>query len=411
MSGADNIFKYITTGRKILGEESKKFTMLEYLQKSTGVFNGEGTLDKEEVKAMKERLKENKGNLWHGFISFDKEHSEQIDDPEKCIALIKQTFGQFFKDAGFNPANMDLMCALHLDRPEHLHIHFVFWEKTADVKNKRAAGYYYRKKGKIPMTVIDKMTERLNAYTIDDNLAKKRQKVVEELTRTSNEYDNAHINDIVRNWLKELAEELPKDKPLWYASKDMEKYRPKIDMAAEWLIDMDEKTREADQAFRKELREKGQKLKEIMGNYYKEREKREVRNVQNMEGFTEMGDGLKTLHTIDALEWDYRRRLGNIVLRKVRQIQRQTYKRNPRRKYKANDKALKRSLAISARKVRGVMDGLFSSVAELFSPETQNYHNCLREIEEEMQAEYEKENRPQETEQPTKINGKWSWGK
>lgn len=191
----------------------------------------------------------------------------------------------------------------------------------------------------------------------------------------------------------------------------MEKYRPKIDIAAEWLIDMDEKTREADQAFRKELREKGQKLKAIMGNYYKEREKKELRNVQDMEGFTEMGDGLKTLHTIDALEWDYRRRLGNIVLRKVRQIQRQTYKRNPRRKYKANDKALKRSLAISAREVRGVIDGLFSSVAELFSPETQNYHNRLREIEEEMQAEYEKENRPQETEQATKINGKWNWGK
>ncbi len=182
---------------------------------------------------------------------------------------------------------------------------------------------------------------------------------------------------------------------------------------AEWLIDLDERTYKADHAFRKELRETEQKLKTIMSNYYKERKEKELRNVQNMEGFTEMGDGLKTLHTIEALEWDYRRRLGNIVLRKVRQIQRQTYKRNPRRKYKANDKQLKRSLAISARKVRGVMDGLFSSVAELFSPETQNYHNRLREIEEEMQAEYEQVNRPQEeiTERPIKVNDKWNWGK
>lgn len=387
--------------------------MLEYLQKSTGVFNGEGMLDKEEVKAMKKRAQENTGNLWHGFISFDKGHSEQIDDPEKCIALIKQTFGQFFKDAGFNPANMDLMCALHLDRPEHLHIHFVFWEKTADVKNKRAAGYYYRKKGKISMSVIDKMTERLNAYTIDDDLASKRQKAVEKLMRTSNEYDLAELNDMLRKKLKELAEDLPKDKPLWYASKEMAPYRIKIDTVAEWLIDLDERTYKADHAFRKELRETEQKLKTIMSNYYKERKEKELRNVQNMEGFTEMGDGLKTLHTIEALEWDYRRRLGNIVLRKVRQIQRQTYKRNPRRKYKANDKQLKRSLAISARKVRGVMDGLFSSVAELFSPETQNYHNRLREIEEEMQAEYEQVNRPQEeiTERPIKVNDKWNWGK
>lgn len=130
-----------------------------------------------------------------------------------------------------------------------------------------------------------------------------------------------------------------------------------------------------------------------------------------MEGFTEISEGLKTLHTIEALEWDYRRRLGNIVLKKVLEIQRETYKRNPRRKYKTNDKRLKRSLAISARKVRGIMDGLFSSVAELFSPETPIYHNRLREIEEEMQAEYEKENRPQEAEQPKPIKSKWDWGK
>lgn len=102
--------------------------------------------------------------------------------------------------------------------------------------------------------------------------------------------------------------------------------------------------------------------------------------------------------------------MGNIVLKKVREIQKETYKRNPRRKYKTNDKNLKRRLAISTRKVRGIMDGLLGSVAELFSSETTTYRNRLREIEEEMQAEYEKENRPQETEQP-KINSKWDWGK
>ena len=407
MSGEDNIYKYITTEGKIYGEEAKKFTMLEYLQKSTGVFDQNGMLTKEQVKEMRKRAQTGEKNLWHGFISFNKENSKQIDDPEKCIALIKQTFGQFFKDAGFNPDNIDLICALHLDRPEHLHIHYVFWEKEPKVKNKRAAGYIYRKKGKIPLDVIDKMTERLNAYTIDDELAKKRQKVIDELTRTSNEYGAAHVNDILRKWLKELADELPKDKPLWYASKEMEPYRTRIDMAVEWLILLDEKTSKADNAFREELREKEKKLSDIMGNYYKERRERELHIVQNMEDYTEMGEGLKTLHAVEALKWDYKRRLGNIVLWKVREIQKETYKRNPHRKYKTNDKNLKRSLAISARKVRGIMDGLFSSVAELFSPETTNYRNRLKEIEEEMQAEQDKANRPQV--QP--ISSKWTWSK
>ena len=409
MSGADNIYKYITTEGKIYGEEAKKFTMLEYLQKSTGVFNQDGMLSKAQVKEMRKRAQTGEKNLWHGFISFNKENSEKIDDPEKCIALIKQTFGQFFKDAGFNPDNMDLMCALHLDRPEHLHIHYVFWEKEPKVKNPRAAGYYYRKKGKMPLDAIDKMTERLNAYTIDDDLAKKRQKVVEELTRTSNEYDVAHLNDILRRWLKELADELPKDKPLWYGSKAMKEYRPKIDLVAEWLIDLDEKTREADSAFRDELRKKEQALKGIMGNYYQRRLATERLFMENVPNKADE-DGVKSIHTIERLKWDYRRRLGNIVLKKVREIQRQTFKRNPSKKYKTNDKNLKRNLAISARKVRGIMDGLFCSVAELFSLETTNYRNRLRAFEEEMQAEYEKENRPQEL---TKLssNSKWDWGK
>lgn len=383
--------------------------MLEYLQKSTGVFNSGGMLTKEQVKEMRKRAQTGEKNLWHGFISFNKENSEKIDDSKKCIALIKQTFGQFFKDAGFNPDNMDLMCALHFDRPEHLHIHYVFWEKEPKVKNQRAAEYKYRAKGKIPLDVIDKMTERLNPYTIEDDLVKKRNNVMDVFCKSEN-YSKAKINDIIRKWLKELADELPKDKPSWYGSKELAEHRPMIDLVAEWLIDLDDKTRETDHAFRQELREKEKKLKGIMGNYYKARSERELHIVQNMEGFTEMGGGLKTLYTIETLEWDYKRRLGNIVLKKVREIQRETYKRNPRRKYKTNDKDLKRRLAISTRKVRGIIDGLSGSVVELFSPETTNYRNRLKEMEEEMQAEYDKGNRPQETEQP-KTSSKWNWGK
>ncbi len=407
MSGADNIYKYITTDGKMYGEEAKKFTMLEYLQKSTGVFNQDGMLSKEQVKDMRKRAQTGEKNLWHGFVSFNKENSEKIDDPEKCIALVKQTFGQFFKDAGFDKDNMDLMCALHLDRPEHLHIHYVFWEKEPKIKNQRAAGYKYRAKGKISMDSIDKMTERLNAYTIDDELAKKRRKAVEELTRTSNEYGIAQLNDILRQKLKDLANELPKDKSLWYGSKEVAPYRYKIDKMADWLIYLDEKTRKADRAFREELREKEQKLKGIMGNYYKKRLEIEKEQMDIVPNFVDK-QGLRTVHTIKQLEWDYRRRLGNIVLRKVREMQRETYKRNPHRKYKTNDKDLKRRLAISSRKVRGIMDGLFSSVAELFSPETTRYHNRLKEIEEEMQAERDKETQVSECPQ---INNKWDWGK
>ena len=120
----DTIYRYMTREGKICGEHLKQLTVLEYLQKSTGVFNGDGMISRDELADMKFRAQSGEKNIWHGFISFDEEHSEKIDTPQKCIELIKRTFSPFFKDAGFKPENIDLMCALHLDRPTHLHIHF-----------------------------------------------------------------------------------------------------------------------------------------------------------------------------------------------------------------------------------------------------------------------------------------------
>lgn len=406
MSGADNLYKYITTEGKIYGEEAKKFTMLEYLQKSTGVFNQDGMLSKEQVKEMRKRAQTGEKNLWHGFISFNKENSDKIDDPEKCIALVKQMFGDFFRDAGFDPDNMDLMCALHLDKPEHLHIHYMFWEKEPKVKNPRAAGYYYRKKEKISLDVIDKMTERLNAYTIDDDLAQKRSEAVKALYKRT-DFAVAKSRDIATKYMKQLADKIPKDSSFQYGKKDMIPYRADVDFIVETLISTDTETAKADTAFRDELYKKETALQSIMGNYYKERMRRDSTFKEYMTDAADLA-GVKSIETIDRLKWDYKRRLGNIVLKRVREIKQETFKRNPRRKYKTNDKRLKRSLAISSRKVRGIMDDLFSSVAELFTPETTSYRNRLREIEEEMQEKYEKENRPQETKP---IKSKWDWGK
>lgn len=71
MTGADNIYKYITTE----GKRTGKRTALEYLQKNTGVFNDKGMLTQEQVDEMKARLKENKGHIFHGFISLNEEQS------------------------------------------------------------------------------------------------------------------------------------------------------------------------------------------------------------------------------------------------------------------------------------------------------------------------------------------------
>ena len=75
MTGEKNVFDYITTE----GKRTGKRTALEYLQKNTGVFNDKGMIPQEQVDEMKARLKENKGNIWHGFISLNAVESPKID--------------------------------------------------------------------------------------------------------------------------------------------------------------------------------------------------------------------------------------------------------------------------------------------------------------------------------------------
>ena len=302
---------------------------------------------------------------------------------------------------------MDLICALHLDRPEHLHIHYLFFEKEPKVKNKRAAGYIYRKKGKIPFDAIEKMTERLNDYTLDDELEEKRQALIDSLMKDE-VFSQAHIKDAVKKWLKELVEELPKDKPLWYASKEMKPYRYTIDLIADFVIETNPEASKANDAFRKELKEKQERLQEKMGGWYQSQAESELDRVQNLKGYEEVVVSNKSLHTVEALEWDYRRRIGNIVLRHVRDLQKETFQCGKRTYYKTNDKRLKCGIRISERKIKRLNDKFFSAVIDTFIPEMRSYHNRLHEIEEELEEKKKQEEWQNEQEELKRSKYYWS---
>ena len=127
-------------------------------------------------------------------------------------------------------------------------------------------------------------------------------------------------------------------------------------------------------------------LKSIMGKYYAKRMKDDGVFKEEMTNSYEFL-GLKHIRTIDRLEWDYRRRLGNIVLKKVKYIQENTYKYNRTKKKKANDKSIKRHIAVSDNKIGRGLSIFFGSVFDLFLPETQAYSNRLQEIEREIKEE------------------------
>lgn len=388
MSGEKNVYDYITTEGKRVGN---KFTALEYLQKSTGVFNQNGMIPQDEVDEMKARAKANKGNIWHGFISFNEHDSEKIDTPDKCIQLVKNIFPTFLRESGLNPNNIDLMCALHLDRPHHLHIHFVFWEKEPKFKNNDGT-LGYRTKGKISGAAIDNMFVRLGLFADDerDKLHKARDDSLKKLRNMTCVKTAMYSTDEIKQEILSLAKDLPKTGRLTYGSKDMEAFRPRVDKIVKMLLDHDKTARKADLRFYERLDEKRRVIENICGKEY-------ALSGANTSPQTIERELPKYHHKIDeshikiieTIEADYKRRQGNLVLNLCKFIKPEYFERDPNKRYKTNDNKLKRRLCISKRNVGRRLDKFFHSFGQESELIERDFSHRLQDIEKEIERERE----------------------
>lgn len=374
--GGNNIYKYMTADRKLNGENSKSQTrsMIEYFEKNTGVFNGDGVISLKELKAIQERANSPK-NLWHGFISLNEEMSYKIDSPEKCIHLVKRTFGEFFRDMGLDPKNVDLICALHKDKPHHLHIHFWFAEKEPKCKYRKRK-LEYRHKGKISKPVLDRMHARLNAFVSEryKKLYMTRDEALRELKKIT--FTTSIVReDEVRKALIDLAKAIPKDASFAYGKKDMEPYREQVDEVVRKLLLFDKRARKADLTFSKQLFEYEKQVKPI---FAKDVFKKDVFKKEFVESFSNYRVSPDTVTLIDEIDADYKRRQGNIVLRAVKRIKPEIYERKGR--HKVNDNNLKRRLSISHRKVGKLIGNFLSSFGQDSEYLTRDFSDRLQEI-------------------------------
>ena len=363
MTGKKNMFKYMTTE----GKRTGKRTALEYLQKNTGVFNDKGLIPQEQVDEMKARLKENEGNIWHGFISLNAAESPKIDTPEKCIELIKRTFPSFLKDAKFRPDNVDLMCALHLDRPHHLHIHFVFWEKEPKFKDARTGGNKYRRSGKIDKKSIDGMVVRLGLFLSDKKeiMYKTRDEAIRNLRELLGAKAFVCKPDDVKKEILALARDLPKEGRITYGSKDMEPFRERVDNIVQMLLATDARARRANRRFYRALAGR----------------EREIKSHNQVDE--------KNIQVFEEIRADYKRRQGNLVLKLAKFIKPEYYENT--RKRKANDNKLKRSLGISRRNTGRAIKKFLSSFGQECEYIERDFYHRLQEIEEEMERERKKQ--------------------
>ncbi len=370
MTGKHNIYEYITTEGKIKSEktqqknaeQAKTRTMFEYLQKNTGVFNDKGKLDENAVMEMKARLKNNKGNIWHGFISLDESDSVKIDSPEKCIELLHKTFPTFLREMKLQPKDVDLMCALHLDRPHHLHIHFVFWEKAPKFRGE------YRKKGRADKQAVQRMKVRIAEYLSDDKIDTylSRDRAISELKRITYFPQMLHNPEDIQKAMVELAKQLPENGRIQYGSKNFEPYRENVDRIVGMLLCYDKQARDADKRFYASLGEKKKKLDEIS-------------KAQKVDP--------KILVEIETIERDYKARQGNVVLGTVKLIKPEIFERRKDRKYKTSDGPLRRALAISRMKIGKIFRKFLSSFGAMSGIYERDFNDRLQKIEAELEKE------------------------
>ena len=375
------------------GKRTGKHTALEYLQKNTGVFNDRGMIPQEQVDEMKARLKENRGVIWHGFISLNAEESPKIDTPEKCIELIKRTFPSFLKDAKLRPDNIDLMCALHLDRPHHLHIHFVFWEKEPKFKDGKSGELRYRRRGKIDKKSIDGLFVRLGLCLSDKKevLYKSRDSAIRELKELLGAKAFICKPEDVKKKILALAKDLPKTGRITYGSKDMEPYRAQVDKIVQMLLATDKRARQANDRFYRALAGREREIANICGKpYIFTNLNIRPEALENVLPKYHNKIDEKNIRIIDEIEADYKRRQGNLVLSLAKFIKPEYYENKRRRK--ASDNALKRSLGISRRNTGRAIKKFLSSFGQESEYIERDFTRRLQEIEEEMKREKEKEN-------------------
>lgn len=395
MSGTKNIYRYITQKKKCLGEGKN---VLDYFQKNTGVFNGRGMLTPEEVAAMKVRVRDGKKNIWHGYISLSKEASHKIDTPEKCIALIRSTFNSFLRDMKFNPDNIDLMCALHKDRPHHLHIHFEFWEKEPKYKDKDGT-LEYRRKGKVEKSAIDAMFVRLGLAISNrrDTLYKNRDAAIQELRQAVQLKNSMNSGADLKEEIISLAKALPKTGRIAYASKEMEPYRGRADKIVRMLLNCNPKARKADRRFYEALEDRKREIENICGIpfIFSETNTSMEKLEAGLPKYHNVIDS-KGIKIVEEVEADYKRRQGNIVLKLAKFIKPELFERKAGRKYKSNDTRMKTRLTISRRKVGKSLDQFLRSFGEESENLEREFKSRLLEIEEEIVRERKKKNQSEE---------------
>lgn len=237
-------------------------------EKSSGVFNADGLLTKEQRKALKHDLRTTDSVIWHGFISFTEDFGNlYCNDYESAYRMMKTEFPRFLKSAGLNPDNVVWYAGLH-ENTDNRHIHFSFFEKQPTKYRARSKNLHFSN-GKLPYHSIEQFKLRAEQKLTDSTAQLKlaRKQLTES---TKNVLFSAQsplkYNREVQALMLRLLEDLPTTGRLSYDSENMAPFRPQIQEIVNCVIRSNRDTYQAYVDFCRVISDKDKDTLRILTN-------------------------------------------------------------------------------------------------------------------------------------------------
>jgi hypothetical protein len=295
-SQAHDYVQYVHLGSK------EKLDFVDYSgasEKSSGVFNKYGLLNKNQIKELKQNLKDTKSVIWHGVISFEEEFGKKLcDNNEQAYELMKLELPKFLKNTGLDPKNISWFAGLHKNT-DNRHIHFSFYEiepKRIFTKHEQPQFSY----GKIKNDAIEKfkLNIELNLTQWSKRIALQRS----ELTNSTKEYIQNNLYNFrssLLNDIKKLAVKIPLIGRMSYDSENMKPLKSQIDNIANMIIRNDKELLKKFESFFEAIHEKEEDIKIIC-----------VKNNANFSKYSLMNKYTEDIY----------RRIGNQILYNLKMI-------------------------------------------------------------------------------------------
>lgn len=226
----DDYLKYVATGIKDL----EKLDFVEYSNnstKSSGIFNQNGLMSKEQIADFRKNLRETKSVIWSGIISFEEYFGKKwCGCYEQAYALVKSELPKYFKRAGLNPDNIEWFAGLH-ENTDNRHIHLLFFEKEPQrMKNKEK----HFSRGHISNNAMDFLKANIELSATGFKAREKEIRL--RLTKSVKERLSGVSGLKLKQMLLDLANQFPEQGHTFYDCDNMQKLKPNIDNISNYIM-------------------------------------------------------------------------------------------------------------------------------------------------------------------------------